>query len=129
VDNANNIRLNEVNFYMSETINSEAHYTEQNWLMMGDFNDSSGDDVDREVRKNSYYDLWAEMNNYTKSYIDYIFGTESMRKSLKSIDFLYGFAHEELLMYSVNGVPLNSGRGLWKYSDHHPVLAEFSIYE
>jgi hypothetical protein len=69
------------------------------------------------------------MNNYTKSYIDYIFGTESMRKSLKSIDFLYGFAHEEKLMYSVNGVLLNGGNGLWRYSDHYPVLAEFTIYE
>ena len=97
--------------------------------MMGDFNDGSGDDVDREVRKNSYYDLWAEMNNYTKSYIDYIFGTESMRKSLKSIDFLYGFALMEHLTTSVNGVTLNSGSGVWKYSDHYPVLAEFSIYE
>ena len=129
VNNANTIRMNEVNFYMAETINSEAHYTEQNWLMMGDFNDGSGDDVDREVRKNSYYDLWAEMNNYTKSYIDYIFGTESMRKSLKSIDFLYGFAHMEKIMYSPNGVAINNGSGVWKYSDHYPVLAEFNIYE
>ena len=129
VDNANNIRLNEVNFYMSETINSEAHYTEQNWLMMGDFNDGSGDDVDQLVRKNSYYDLWAEMNSYTKSYIDYIFGTEAMRKSLKSIDFLYGFAHMEKIMYSVNGVAINGGNGVWRYSDHYPVLAEFTIYE
>lgn len=129
VDNANSFRLNEVNYYMAETINSDEHYQEQNWLMVGDFNDGSGDDVDREVRKNSYYDLWAEMNNYTKSYIDYIFGTESMRKSLKSIDFLYGFAHMEHLTTSVNGVTLNGGSGVWRYSDHYPVLAEFSIYE
>ena len=97
--------------------------------MLGDFNDSSGDDVDREVRKNSYYDLWAEMNNYTKSYIDFIFGTESMRKSLKSIDFLYGFAHMEQIHYSVNGVKVNGEAGVWKYSDHYPVLAEFTLYE
>ena len=129
VPNSNTIRLNEVNFYMSKTINSEEHYKAQNWLMLGDFNDSSGDDVDREVRKNSYYDLWAEMNNYTKSYIDFIFGTESMRKSLKSIDFLYGFAHMEQIHYSVNGVKVNGEAGVWKYSDHYPVLAEFTLYE
>lgn len=129
IENANSFRMNEVNYYMAETINSEAHYTEQNWLMMGDFNDGSGGDVDQEVRKNSYYDLWAEMNNYTKSYIDYIFGTESMRKSLKSIDFLYGFAHVEKIMTSANGVAINNGSGVWKYSDHYPVVAEFTIYE
>ena len=129
VENANSIRLNEVNYYMAESINSEEHYQEQNWLMMGDFNDGSGDDVDREVRKNSYYDLWAEMNNYTKSYIDYIFGTESMRKSLKSIDFLYGFAHTEHITVSAAGAPINGTSGVWKYSDHYPVVAEFSIYE
>ena len=126
---SNTIRLNEVNYYMAQTINSEAHYQDKYWLMMGDFNDSSGDDVDQEVRKNSYYDLWAEMNNYTKSYIDFIFGTEAMRKTLKSIDFLYGFAHTEKLEFSVNGVALNGGVGVWKYSDHYPVLAEFAIYE
>ena len=126
---SNLIRLNEVNYYMAQTINSEAHYQDQHWLMMGDFNDSSGDDVDQEVRKNSYYDLWAEMNNYTKSYIDFIFGTEAMRKTLKSIDFLYGFAHTEKVMESVNGVPINGTAGVWKYSDHYPVVAEFSIYK
>ena len=81
------------------------------------------------------YDLirWGiyveEMNNYTKSYIDFIFGTEAMRKTLKSIDFLYGFAHTEKVMESVNGVPINGTAGVWKYSDHYPVVAEFSIYK
>jgi hypothetical protein len=69
------------------------------------------------------------MNSYNKSYIDFIYGTESMRKSLKSIDFLYGFAHMEKIMYSPNGVAINNGVGVWKYSDHYPVLAEFSLYE
>jgi exonuclease III len=69
------------------------------------------------------------MNNYTGSHIDYIFGTKSMRMSLKSIGFQYGFAHTEKLETSVNGVELNSGKGVWKYSDHYPILAEFAIYE
>ena len=34
---------------MAETINSDEHYQEQNWLMVGDFNDGSGDDVDRDT--------------------------------------------------------------------------------
>lgn len=129
VDNASAFRMNEINFYLSKTINSKEHYKEKNWLMMGDFNSNVGVNVDLEVRKNSYYDLWAEMNNYGRSYIDFIYGTESMRKSLKSIDFLYGFAHMEKIMYSVNGVVINNGAGVWKYSDHYPVLAEFSLYE
>ena len=129
IANASAYRMNEINYYLSKTINSKEHYRDEHWLMMGDFNDSSGDDVDREVRKNSYYDLWAEMNNYTKSYIDYIYGTESMRKSLKSIDFLYGFAHMDKIMYSPNGVAINNGVGVWRYSDHYPVLAEFTLYE
>lgn len=122
-------RLREIDYYLSKTINSEEHYRSLNWLMTGDFNDKADGAVDTRVRKNSYYDLWAEMHNYTGTHIDYIYGTRSMRMSLKSADFLYGFAREEQVMYSVNGVELNSGKGLWKYSDHYPVLAEFSIYE
>lgn len=129
VANASNFRMNEINFYLSKTINSKEHYRDEHWLMMGDFNSNVGKNVDVEVRKNSYYDLWAEMNSYSKSYIDFIYGTESMRKSLKSIDFLYGFAHMEKIMYSPNGVAINNGSGVWKYSDHYPVLAEFSLYE
>ena len=129
VDNASNFRMNEINFYLSKTINSKEHYRDEHWLMMGDFNSNVGKNVDVEVRKNSYYDLWAEMNSYNRSYIDFIYGTESMRKSLKSIDFLYGFAHMEKIMYSPNGVAINNGSGVWKYSDHYPVLAEFSLYE
>ena len=129
VDNASNFRMNEINFYLSKTINSKEHYRDEHWLMMGDFNSNVGKNVDVEVRKNSYYDLWAEMNSYNKSYIDFIYGTESMRKSLKSIDFLYGFAHMEKIMYSPNGVAINNGSGVWKYSDHYPILAEFSLYE
>jgi hypothetical protein len=52
-----------------------------------------------------------------------------MRKSLKSIDFLYGFAQMEKIMFSPNGVAINNGSGVWKYSDHYPLLAEFSLYE
>ena len=126
VANASNFRMNEINFYLSKTINSKEHYRDEHWLMMGDFNSNVGKNVDVEVRKNSYYDLWAEMNSYNKSYIDFIYGTESMRKSLKSIDFLYGFAHMDKIMYSPNGVAINNGVGVWKYSDHYPVLAEFS---
>lgn len=129
VANASNFRMNEINFYLSKTINSKEHYRDEHWLMMGDFNSNVGKNVDVEVRKNSYYDLWAEMNSYNKSYIDFIYGTESMRKSLKSIDFLYGFAHMEKIMYSPNGVAINNGSGVWKYSDHYPILAEFSLYE
>ena len=129
IANASNFRMNEINFYLSKTINSKEHYRDEHWLMMGDFNSNVGKNVDVEVRKNSYYDLWAEMNSYSKSYIDFIYGTESMRKSLKSIDFLYGFAHMEKIMYSPNGVAINNGSGVWKYSDHYPVLAEFSLYE
>ena len=129
IANASNFRMNEINFYLSKTINSKEHYRDEHWLMMGDFNSNVGKNVDVEVRKNSYYDLWAEMNSYNKSYIDFIYGTESMRKSLKSIDFLYGFAHTEKIMYSPNGVVINGGSGVWKYSDHYPVLAEFSLYE
>ena len=129
VANASNFRMNEINFYLSKTINSKEHYRDEHWLMMGDFNSNVGKNVDVEVRKNSYYDLWAEMNSYSKSYIDFIYGTESMRKSLKSIDFLYGFAHMDKIMYSPNGVAINNGSGVWKYSDHYPVLAEFSLYE
>ena len=129
VANASNFRMNEINFYLSKTINSKEHYRDEHWLMMGDFNSNVGKNVDVEVRKNSYYDLWAEMNSYNKSYIDFIYGTESMRKSLKSIDFLYGFAHMDKIMYSPNGVAINNGSGVWKYSDHYPVLAEFSLYE
>ena len=129
IANASNFRMNEINFYLSKTINSKEHYRDEHWLMMGDFNSNVGKNVDVEVRKNSYYDLWAEMNSYNKSYIDFIYGTESMRKSLKSIDFLYGFAHTEKIMYSPNGVVINNGSGVWKYSDHYPVLAEFSLYE
>lgn len=129
VANASNFRMNEINFYLSKTINSKEHYRDEHWLMMGDFNSNVGKNVDVEVRKNSYYDLWAEMNSYSKSYIDFIYGTESMRKSLKSIDFLYGFAHMEKIMYSPNGVAINNGSGVWKYSDHYPILAEFSLYE
>ena len=129
VENPENYRLNEINYYLSQTINSQEHYQEPNWIMVGDFNDKADGKIDTEIRKNSYYDLWAEMNNYTGSYIDYIFGTESMRMSLKSIGFQYGFAKMEKLEKSVNGVELNGGKGLWKYSDHYPVLAEFSIYE
>ena len=129
VANASNFRMNEINFYLSKTINSKEHYRDEHWLMMGDFNSNVGKNVDVEVRKNSYYDLWAEMNSYNKSYIDFIYGTESMRKSLKSIDFLYGFAHMDKIMYSPNGVAINNGVGVWKYSDHYPVLAEFSLYE
>ena len=129
IANASNFRMNEINFYLSKTINSKEHYRDEHWLMMGDFNSNVGKNVDVEVRKNSYYDLWAEMNSYNKSYIDFIYGTESMRKSLKSIDFLYGFAHMEKIMYSPNGVAINNGSGVWKYSDHYPVLAEFSLYE
>ena len=129
VANASNVRMNEINFYLSKTINSKEHYRDEHWLMMGDFNSNVGKNVDVEVRKNSYYDLWAEMNSYNKSYIDFIYGTESMRKSLKSIDFLYGFAHMDKIMYSPNGVAINNGSGVWKYSDHYPVLAEFSLYE
>ena len=128
-DNQENYRLSEINYYLSQTINSQEHYQEPNWLMVGDFNDKADGKVDTEIRKNSYYDLWAEMNNYTGSYIDYIFGTKSMRMSLKSIGFQYGFARTEKLETSVNGVELNSGKGLWKYSDHYPILAEFAIYE
>ena len=129
IANASNFRMNEINFYLSKTINSKEHYRDEHWLMMGDFNSNVGKNVDVEVRKNSYYDLWAEMNSYSKSYIDFIYGTESMRKSLKSIDFLYGFAHMEKIMYSPNGVAINNGSGVWKYSDHYPILAEFSLYE
>lgn len=129
IANASNFRMNEINFYLSKTINSKEHYRDEHWLMMGDFNSNVGKNVDVEVRKNSYYDLWAEMNSYSKSYIDFIYGTESMRKSLKSIDFLYGFAHMDKIMYSPNGVAINNGSGVWKYSDHYPVLAEFSLYE
>ena len=129
IANASNFRMNEINFYLSKTINSKEHYRDEHWLMMGDFNSNVGKNVDVEVRKNSYYDLWAEMNSYNKSYIDFIYGTESMRKSLKSIDFLYGFAHMEKIMYSPNGVAINNGSGVWKYSDHYPILAEFSLYE
>ena len=129
VANASNFRMNEINFYLSKTINSKEHYRDEHWLMMGDFNSNVGKNVDVEVRKNSYYDLWAEMNSYSKSYIDFIYGTESMRKSLKSIDFLYGFAHMDKIMYSPNGVAINNGSGVWKYSDHYPILAEFSLYE
>ena len=129
IANASNFRMNEINFYLSKTINSKEHYRDEHWLMMGDFNSNVGKNVDVEVRKNSYYDLWAEMNSYSKSYIDFIYGTESMRKSLKSIDFLYGFAHMYKIMYSPNGVAINNGSGVWKYSDHYPVLAEFSLYE
>ena len=129
VANASNFRMNEINFYLSKTINSKEHYRDEHWLMMGDFNSNVGKNVDVEVRKNSYYDLWAEMNSYNKSYIDFIYGTESMRKSLKSIDFLYGFAHMDKIMYSPNGVAINNGSGVWKYSDHYPILAEFSLYE
>lgn len=129
VANASNFRMNEINFYLSKTINSKEHYRDEHWLMMGDFNSNVGKNVDVEVRKNSYYDLWAEMNSYNKSYIDFIYGTESMRKSLKSIDFLYGFAHVDKIMYSPNGVAINNGVGVWRYSDHYPVLAEFSLYE
>ena len=129
IANASNFRMNEINFYLSKTINSKEHYRDEHWLMMGDFNSNVGKNVDVEVRKNSYYDLWAEMNSYNKSYIDFIYGTESMRKSLKSIDFLYGFAHMDKIMYSPNGVAINNGSGVWKYSDHYPVLAEFSLYE
>ena len=127
--NAGSYRMNEINYYLSKTINSKEYYQDKNWLMMGDFNSNVNVAVDLEVRKNSYYDLWAEMNNYGKSYIDFIYGTESMRKALKSIDFLYGFAHTEKIMYSPNGVVINNGAGVWKYSDHYPVLAEFSLYE
>ena len=129
IDNASAFRMNEINFYLSKTINSKEHYRDEHWLMMGDFNSNRGANVDLEVRKNSYYDLWAEMNNYSKSYIDFIYGTESMRKSLKSIDFLYGFAQIEKIMYSPNGVAINGGSGVWKYSDHLPIVAEFSLYE
>ena len=129
IANASNFRMNEINFYLSKTINSKEHYRDEHWLMMGDFNSNVGKNVDVEVRKNSYYDLWAEMNSYNKSYIDFIYGTESMRKSLKSIDFLYGFAHMDKIMYSPNGVAINNGSGVWKYSDHYPILAEFSLYE
>lgn len=129
IANASNFRMNEINFYLSKTINSKDHYRDEHWLMMGDFNSNVGKNVDVEVRKNSYYDLWAEMNSYSKSYIDFIYGTESMRKSLKSIDFLYGFAHMDKIMYSPNGVAINNGSGVWKYSDHYPILAEFSLYE
>ena len=129
IANASNFRMNEINFYLSKTINSKEHYRDEHWLMMGDFNSNVGKNVDVEVRKNSYYDLWAEMNSYSKSYIDFIYGTESMRKSLKSIDFLYGFAHMDKIMYSPNGVAINNGSGVWKYSDHYPILAEFSLYE
>ena len=129
IANASAYRMNEINFYLSKTINSKEHYRDEHWLMMGDFNSNVGKNVDVEVRKNSYYDLWAEMNSYNKSYIDFIYGTESMRKSLKSIDFLYGFAHMDKIMYSPNGVAINNGSGVWKYSDHYPVLAEFSLYE
>ena len=129
IANASAYRMNEINYYLSKTINSKEHYRDEHWLMMGDFNSNVGKNVDLEVRKNSYYDLWAEMNSYNKSYIDFIYGTESMRKSLKSIDFLYGFAHTEKIMYSPNGVVINNGSGVWKYSDHYPVLAEFSLYE
>ena len=129
IANASNFRMNEINFYLSKTINSKEHYRDEHWLMMGDFNSNVGKNVDVEVRKNSYYDLWAEMNSYNKSYIDFIYGTESMRKSLKSIDFLYGFAHVDKIMYSPNGVAINNGVGVWRYSDHYPVLAEFSLYE
>ncbi|MBR2858819.1 MAG: hypothetical protein IKB90_01830 [Alistipes sp.] len=129
IANASNFRMNEINFYLSKTINSKEHYRDEHWLMMGDFNSNVGKNVDVEVRKNSYYDLWAEMNSYNKSYIDFIYGTESMRKSLKSIDFLYGFAHMDKIMYSPNGVAINNGVGVWRYSDHYPVLAEFSLYE
>jgi endonuclease/exonuclease/phosphatase family metal-dependent hydrolase len=129
IANASAYRMNEINYYLSKTINSKEHYRDEHWLMMGDFNSNVGKNVDLEVRKNSYYDLWAEMNSYNKSYIDFIYGTESMRKSLKSIDFLYGFAHTEKIMYSPNGVAINNGVGVWKYSDHYPVLAEFSLYE
>ena len=129
IDRASDFRMNEVNFYLSKTINSKEHYRNEHWLMMGDFNSKVGHNVDLEVRKNSYYDLWAEMNSYDKSYIDFIYGTESMRKSLKSIDFLYGFAHMEKIMYSENGEVINKGSGVWKYSDHYPILAEFTLYE
>ena len=129
IANASNFRMNEINFYLSKTINSKEHYRDEHWLMMGDFNSNVGKNVDVEVRKNSYYDLWAEMNSYNRSYIDFIYGTESMRKSLKSIDFLYGFAHMDKIMYSPNGVAINNGSGVWKYSDHYPILAEFSLYE
>ena len=128
-DQAGKYRLSEIEYYMSKTINSSDHYQRLNWLMTGDFNSKADKDVDVLVRKNSYYDLWSEMNNYTGTHIDFIYGTKSMRMSLKSIDFQYGFARTEKLMQSVNGVELNSGKGLWKYSDHYPVLAEFSIYE
>ena len=129
IANASNYRMNEINYYLSKTINSKEHYRDPYWLMMGDFNSNVGKNVDLEVRKNSYYDLWAEMNSYNKSYIDFIYGTEAMRKSLKSIDFLYGFAHMEKIMYSPNGVVINNGSGVWKYSDHYPVLAEFTLFE
>ena len=129
IANASAYRMNEINYYLSKTINSKEHYRDEHWLMMGDFNSNVGKNVDVEVRKNSYYDLWAEMNSYNKSYIDFIYGTESMRKSLKSIDFLYGFAHMEKIMYSPNGVAINNGVGVWRYSDHYPVLAEFTLYE
>ena len=128
-DQAAKYRLSEIEYYMSKTINSPEYYQNLNWLMTGDFNSKADKEIDVLVRKNSYYDLWSEMNNYTGTHIDFIYGTKSMRMSLKSIAFLYGFARTEKLMQSINGVELNAGKGLWKYSDHYPVLAEFSIYE
>lgn len=128
-DQSAKYRLAEIEYYLSKTINSPEHYHHLNWLMTGDFNSKADAEIDVLVRKNSYYDLWSEMNNYTGTHIDFIYGTKSMRMSLKSIGFQYGFARTEKLMQSVNGVDLNNGKGLWKYSDHYPVLAEFSIYE
>lgn len=125
-----NNRFAEVAYYLSYTINSEKYYTEKNWLMMGDFNNSVQSPLCQEIRKNSYIDLWAEMNNYTyDSRIDFIYGTDAMRKALKACYMPMDFARQEHILTSVNGVTLNGGSGLWKYSDHYPVVAEFSLYE
>ena len=98
--------------------------------LMGDFNNSVQSPLCQEIRKNSYIDLWAEMNNYTyDSRIDFIYGTDAMRKALKACYMPMDFARQEHILTSVNGVALNGGSGLWKYSDHYPVVAEFSLYE
>lgn len=125
-----NVRFEEINYYLAQTINSEKHYTEQRWLMMGDFNNSVQSPLCQEVRKNSYIDLWAEMNNYTyDSRIDFIYGTDAMRKSLKACYMPTDFARQYRVMKSDSGAILNSGHGLWVYSDHYPVVAEFSLYD
>ena len=117
----NAYRLQEVQEILSRTINSDAHYTEKNWIVMGDFNSKYTEPAIAEILRNSLTDILKYNHNYEPrdSRVDYVFATDNMLRCVVNSEYIMdGFARQEYF----------EDVKLWKYSDHYPILVDFEIY-